>query len=245
VMWFARRGAALACACLASCPTRMTGSSTMVANSTPPPGVVCGAGAKQCKDHFSLAGKIGCCVLGSDAVCCYTPLVGIHDASTPDGVSRSYCCPKGSQCSTRGCTPITPVFPCGPVQGQNCTESFICAPGPPAGSLSADLPNIVVIGDSVSIGWTPVLRQLLRGKATVVHNPNSGDGGARSTSDMLQCLKYRLSTADLKPFPPNTTIVFNFGLHGEYCSSHPCSVFARPCAFVAPSALLESSTDQF
>eukprot|EP01049_Picozoa_sp_SAG25_P022241 SAG25_NODE_8742_length_406_cov_1.351792_1_plen_27_part_01 len=27
----------------------------MVDNSTPPPGVVCGAGAKQCKDHFSLA----------------------------------------------------------------------------------------------------------------------------------------------------------------------------------------------
>ena len=75
--------------------------------------------------------------------------------------------------------------------------------GPPAGSLATDLPNIVVIGDSVSIGWTPVLRQLLAGKATVLHNPNSGDGGARSTSDMLQCLKYRLSTADLAPFPPN------------------------------------------
>ena len=27
---------------------------------------------------------------------------------------------------------------------------------------------------------------------------------------MLQCLRYRIATADLTPFPPNVTIVFNF-----------------------------------
>jgi hypothetical protein len=198
---------ALAClACLACLAPLASSSST--ANSSV--AVECGADGMQCKDHFSLAGKIGCCALGPDAVCCYTPLVGTGPSS---GIARSYCCPKGSQCSKAGCTPTKPVYSCGPEQGQNCTVSYVCAPGPPAGSLATDLPNVVVIGDSVSIGWTPVLRQLLAGKATVLHNPNSGDGGARSTSDMLQCLKYRLSTADLKPFPANITIVFNFGLH--------------------------------
>lgn len=202
------RGALVAClAWLAP----LTASSSAAPSSTP--WLDCGADAKPCKDRFSLANKTGCCVLGSDAVCCYGPLPGLHDVSEPDGIGRSYCCPKGSQCSPQGCTPTKPVYPCGPVQGRNCTESWVCAPGPPAGSLSTDLPNVVVIGDSVSIGWTPVLRHLLAGKATVLHNPNSGDGGARSTSDMLQCLKYRLSTADLTPFPSNITIVFNFGLH--------------------------------
>jgi lysophospholipase L1-like esterase len=146
------------------------------------------------------------------AQCCQTPL--------PVGLARNYCCPAGSQCSTQGCTPVHPEYPCGPTQGENCTVSYVCAPGPLAWSPTPGIPNIVVIGDSVSIGWTPALRALVGANATgfnayVTHSPASGDGGARSTSDILQCWKYRVSTATLDPLPltKNDYVLFNAGLH--------------------------------
>eukprot|EP00038_Savillea_parva_P007245 m.168811 g.168811 ORF g.168811 m.168811 type:complete len:325 (+) comp13008_c0_seq1:44-1018(+) len=174
-------------------------------------GTVCAPTAKVCPDAFSDT-KEGCCVLGPDAQCCQTPL------GSPKGLMRNYCCPSGSQCSIDGCTPTKAVYPCGPAQGDNCTESFVCAPGPLPWTPTPGVPNIVVIGDSVSIGWTPVLGSLVSNgsyTAYVTHSPASGDGGARSTSDMLQCFPYRVATSTLEPLPltKDDIVLFNFGLH--------------------------------
>jgi hypothetical protein len=117
---------------------------------------------------------------------------------------------------------VRAIYPCGPSQGENCTESFVCAPGPlPWSPQPTGVRTVVVIGDSVSIGWTPVLASLTDGTNTsnphihVTHSPASGDGGARSTSDMLQCFRYRIATSTLDPLPLTSSdvVVFNFGLH--------------------------------
>ena len=168
---------------------------------------VCGSNATICPDSFSYTGK-GCCVLGSNAQCCQTPL------APGNGRVRNYCCPEGSQCSPGGCTPVKHVYPCGTEQGENCSVSYVCHPGPQPWEPTPGVSNIMVIGDSVSRGWTPRLARLAHG-SYVTHDPYSGDGGARSTSDMLQCWKYRVHTAALTPLPltANDTVLFNFGLH--------------------------------
>ena len=43
---------------------------------------------------------------------------------------------------------------------------------------SDNLPDVLIIGDSISIGYTPYVKKALEGKAHVVHNPgNAGDTG--------------------------------------------------------------------
>jgi len=50
---------------------------------------------------------------------------------------------------------------------------------PPATSTeAASLPRVLIIGDSISIGYTPAVRKMLEGKAVVIHNPgNAGHTG--------------------------------------------------------------------
>jgi hypothetical protein len=52
--------------------------------------------------------------------------------------------------------------------------------GDPAKPQSATLPRVLVIGDSISIGYTPPLQELFKGEAEVVHPPgkcmDSGHG---------------------------------------------------------------------
>ena len=65
-----------------------------------------------------------------------------------------------------------------------------------------ELPNVLIIGDSISIGYTPYVRQMLEGKANVVHN----EGNAQHTGTGLEKLDEWLG---------NTTwdvIHFNWGL---------------------------------
>ena len=154
------------------------------------------------------------------------------------GLKRNYCCPAGSQCSAQGCSPTKAIYPCGPSQGENCTESFVCAPGPLPWQPQPGLRTVVVIGDSVSIGWTPVLATLSNGsdpanpRFHVTHSPASGDGGARSTSDMLQCFRYRVATSLLEPLPltANDVVVFNFGLHDYNAGVAGADVYASDLA---------------
>ena len=39
--------------------------------------------------------------------------------------------------------------------------------------LALALPRVLIIGDSISIGYTPPLRELLAGQAEVTHNPGN------------------------------------------------------------------------
>jgi hypothetical protein len=97
----------------------------------------------------------------------------------------------------------------------------ICRPPPPRPSSTA-LPVCLVVGDSVSLGYTSPLTQLLNGTCSVVHAPFSGDGGACDTNYALECAELWLnSTLDGSPAPSYAAIVFNFGLHDTNDSGMP------------------------
>ena len=74
------------------------------------------------------------------------------------------------------------------------------------------LQQILVIGDSVSLGYTPAVATLLADVALVQHAPWGGDGGAEETAYGIQCLDYWLrGPAGDKIYPD--LVYFNFGLH--------------------------------
>ena len=66
-----------------------------------------------------------------------------------------------------------------------------------------DLPKVLVIGDSISIGYTPFVRELLAGEAVVEHNPGNGGYTGRG----LAQLDNWLGDEDWD------LITFNWGLH--------------------------------
>jgi lysophospholipase L1-like esterase len=71
------------------------------------------------------------------------------------------------------------------------------------GDAEPALPKILIIGDSISIGYTEPLKEILKGKAVIVHNP----GNAGPSSKGL---------ANLDAWLGDTTwdvIHFNHGLH--------------------------------
>lgn len=65
------------------------------------------------------------------------------------------------------------------------------------------LPRVLILGDSISIGYTPPLAELLAGEAVVVHNPGNG----RHTGIGLEKLDAWLGDE------PWDVIHFNWGLH--------------------------------
>ena len=77
---------------------------------------------------------------------------------------------------------------------------------------------VLVIGDSVSDGWTPVLAGLLNQTHVTVHSPGKIiGGGARSTSNFLLCSRYMLHTDELRPLPLKSgdIVLVNFGLQED------------------------------
>ena len=63
---------------------------------------------------------------------------------------------------------------------------------------------------------TPVLRAKIAATHTTVHSPGQmSDGGARSTSNFVNCADYLLQTAELRPLPlkKGDVVLINFGLH--------------------------------
>lgn len=73
------------------------------------------------------------------------------------------------------------------------------------------LPNVLILGDSISIGYTPAARSFLAGKANV-YRPLTADG-----MDAANCGGTTLGLADLDSWlalaPKWNVIHFNFGLH--------------------------------
>ena len=148
-------------------------------------GTVCGA-------EFS-ANRQGCCPY-ENAVCC---------------TNNMTCCPSGSSCQNHGWQSScvgTAVLP-SQVVGQP-----VCKTGAPL-PLSKTKPNVLVIGDSVSIGYTPKIAAHMVDVALVQHSPwDIRDGGAEETAYGVACLDYLLHSPSgvfLKP----DVIMFNWGLH--------------------------------
>lgn len=68
----------------------------------------------------------------------------------------------------------------------------VCKSGAPL-PMSKQLPNVLIIGDSVSIGYTPLVASAMKKVALVQHSPfDNRDGGAEETAYGVQCLDYML-----------------------------------------------------
>jgi hypothetical protein len=114
--------------------------------------------------------------------------------------NESTCCESEYSPTKYGCRNLLP------------NESNCCKPGPSMEPL-ASLPNCLVIGDSVSIGYTPIAAKILESVCQLQHGPfDVSDGGAGDTSYGLQCLPNFLVTQRQTPVVWDL-ILFNFGLH--------------------------------
>ena len=155
----------------------------------------CDADGTCCSSPFS-GSLMGCCPF-KNAVCC------------PN--NKYVCCPEGSSCVSRGGGGFSQVSDCFK-DGVNLTMAdSVCKPGPQS-PPSKTLKNVVVLGDSVSIGYTPILAQKISDIAFVQHTPWGGDGGAEETAYGLKCLKYFIHSSSGVPISPDV-LMFNFGLH--------------------------------
>ena len=155
----------------------------------PPSPQVCTTGTV-CGAKFSVNGK-GCCPY-ENAVCCNNNMT---------------CCPAGSTCEVHGWQSTCVGAPAPLTVGQP-----VCKTGAPL-PFSKMLPNILIIGDSVSIGYTPKIASHMAPIALVQHSPwDVEDGGAEETAYGVTCLRYMLHSPTgvfLKP----DVIMFNWGLH--------------------------------
>jgi len=98
------------------------------------------------------------------------------------------------------------------MNSQTIPLTRICGPGP-ALPPSTSIPNCLVLGDSVSIGYTGIVTHLLNESCLVQHTPwDLRDGGARDTNFALQCLNQWLINTDLLDVTWKI-VHFNFGLH--------------------------------
>ena len=83
-----------------------------------------------------------------------------------------------------------------------------------AGALWAEsaLPRVLIIGDSISLGYTPHVQEMFQGRAEVLHNP----GNAQHTGTGLEKMDAWLGEEDWD------VIHFNWGLW-DLCYRHPDS----------------------
>lgn len=148
-----------------------------------------------CTSGFSVS-KVGCCPM-PDAVCC------------PNGYT---CCPGGSTCVPASGSGWAEVDTCVTPGQANTTAMSVCKPGP-ALPFDKVRKNVVVIGDSLSIGYTPVLASNLSDIALVQHAPwDTSDGGAEETTYGLRCLKSFLASPSGMDYAADL-ITFNWGMH--------------------------------
>eukprot|EP01001_Neometanema_parovale_P009746 NODE_598_length_2268_cov_103.971562_g568_i0.p2 GENE.NODE_598_length_2268_cov_103.971562_g568_i0~~NODE_598_length_2268_cov_103.971562_g568_i0.p2 ORF type:complete len:257 (-),score=60.80 NODE_598_length_2268_cov_103.971562_g568_i0:146-916(-) len=114
-------------------------------------------------------------------------------------------CPAGGACCPSQYSPTK--FGCRLPVGTTC-----CKPGP-SRPASTTLKNCLVIGDSVSIGYTGVVASLLKEKCFVQHGPwDVSDGGALNTAYGQDCLDNWLVDQQQATIKWDV-IQFNFGLH--------------------------------
>ena len=100
--------------------------------------------------------------------------------------------------------------------GDTVIGKQVCKQGAPL-PLSSTLPNILIVGDSVSIGYTPLIASYMGTEAFVQHSPWGGDGGAEEAAYGVQCLDYLLRAPDGSPLSPDV-LLFNWGLHSRFPS---------------------------
>ena len=165
-------------------------------------------------------GMFGCCPY-PNAVCC------------SDGYT---CCPSGTTCQLeRGAGSWAVVNKCVATDSSRTatasgvSEGFDQPPPPPPSDPDAGLSaqvcktggpipfsttkkNVIIMGDSVSIGYAPFVQKALEDVAFVQHSPWGGDGGAEETEYGWRCIEYLLRAPDGTLQQPDV-LYFNWGLH--------------------------------
>lgn len=78
--------------------------------------------------------------------------------------------------------------------------------------ISADtpLPKVLIIGDSISLGYTPFVQEMLKTEASVIHNGSNSRGNARYSGYGVENIDEWLGEGDWD------VIHFNFGLWDLY-----------------------------
>merc|ERR1712159_401754 len=174
-----------------------------------------------CKQSWEPAeGAWGCCPF-HNATCC----------------SNGYTyCPTGTKCQDQGsgwsvvsrCVPdslqepdVPPGTPSRHVLGSQVGDQ-VCKTGPPL-PYSDTLKNVLIIGDSVSIGYTPYVARVLEEVALVQHSPWGGDGGAEETKYGAACIDHLVRSPDGTKLMPDV-LMFNWGLHNALAGNctAPC-----------------------
>ena len=141
------------------------------------------------------------CATSAGKVSCPAPATGCCVAPYSPANKTGCLVPAIATPSGKGCTP-----PCHH-PGTTC-----CTPGAPL-PLSTTLKNVLIFGDSVSIDYTPYTKKNLSDVALVQHAPwDVSDGGAGSTSFMVNCLDVFMRHADGSAIKWDL-IFFNSGLH--------------------------------
>jgi len=156
-----------------------------------------------CPSVYSGSGY-GCCLL-PNAVCCS---------------NNQTCCPQGTTCPSKSDFEAPDgdlLSNCTDNAGNQLRQNPLCKPGP-ALDFSTEMPNCVILGDSISIGYTPFVaawmtNDTVQHKCAVQHSPwDTTDGGAEDTGYGFDCLQHMLSSPKLVELKPDV-IQFNFGLH--------------------------------
>jgi len=134
--------------------------------------------------------------------------------------SHFQACPSGSTCVLRdgsaNATDLHGVYGClSPSTGASLgTSRCSCKPGAPL-PPSPTLKNLLVVGDSISLGYTPFLQAALADVALIQHAPWSSDGGSEEAAYSLQCaLPFWLSSPSGDPIAWDL-IYINSGMHNS------------------------------
>jgi len=136
--------------------------------------------------------------------CCPWP----NAVSCPSGFA---CCPEGSTCTLITGSGYGSVYQC---TGASPPTQSKCpcktgAPLPP----STTLKNVLIIGDSLTIGYTPAVAANLADVALVQHAPyDVSDGGAEESAYFLQCLDNWVRSPSGEAWYPDV-VYFNSGMH--------------------------------
>ena len=135
-----------------------------------------------------------------------------------DGVGAVSCgdytaCPAGTKCvnSGSGWQVVSSCVSTSDPSAPAVPGVQVCKQGAPL-PMAAGKKNVLILGDSVSIGYTPFVNAALADVALVQHSPWGGDGGAEESAYGEQCLDYLLRAPDGTPLAVDL-VYYNFGLH--------------------------------
>lgn len=164
----------------------------------------CPASMSCAPNGFSAGGGWGCC-------------------PWPNGVSCAsgyQCCPQGTTCTLISGSSYSAIYSCDAGGHRQALSKCPCKPGAPAPPDPARK-NVLVIGDSLTIGYTPLLAQNLADIAFVQHAPwDVSDGGAEEVAYSAQCLDQWLRAPNGETWTPDL-IWYNSGMHNLVVNGTP------------------------